>query len=47
MRAKIEDVFEVARSVCDSLGLPLLEVSFDRSMVEEAGDSEKGSVSSR
>jgi hypothetical protein len=36
MRAKVEDVFEAAWSVCDSLGVRLLGVA---SMVEEAGDS--------
>lgn len=36
---KVEDVFEVARSVCDSLGVPLLGVAFGPLMVEEAGDS--------
>ena len=39
LRAKIEDVFEAARSVCDSLGVPPLGVAFGPSMVEEADDS--------
>jgi hypothetical protein len=40
---KIGDVSEVARSVCGSLILLLLEVAFDPSTVEE-GDSEVGRV---
>lgn len=46
MQVKFEDVFEVARSVCDSLSLSLLEVSFDPSLGEE-GESETGQVSFR
>ena len=39
LRVKVEDVFEAARSVCDSLVVPPLGVAFGPSMVEEAGDS--------
>jgi len=39
LRVMVEDVFEAARSVCDSLDAPPLGVAFGPSMVEEAGDS--------
>lgn len=45
MLTKIEDVFEVARLVYGSLSLPLLEVSSELSMVEEARDSKTEQVS--
>ena len=38
-RAKIEDVFEAARSVRDLSLVPLLEVAFGPLMVEEVNDS--------
>lgn len=39
MQAKIEAVFEAARLICDSPGVPLLGVAFGPAMVEEAGNS--------
>jgi hypothetical protein len=44
---KVEDVWEAARSVRDSPGVPLLVFAFGSLMVEEASDSVTRQVSFR